>query len=223
MLYVDTDTFFVADPAPLLCQLARGTALMHQPEYTFEQAVAQYAAFGQVHYPQRFLQLLATRTFEIDGQQWQFQGSQRGWNSGVLGLPPAVARLLPAVYALTDAFYAGSGWFTSEQLAFSLALPTRFPLERSDSHLFHYWGQGQKKLLDHKLTDLLAPPFSQLSLPARLARVLPLTSRWRRQAEVDRLQEGALYALGRGRLLPGAKYAVKALLKAPSTGSFSSS
>ena len=217
VLYVDTDTFFVADPAPLLRQLAAGTAFMHQPEFTLAEAVDRYAAFepALAACPPRLLQLLASRTFGVLGRERQFSGAQAGWNSGVLGLPAAAARLLPDVFALTDAFFAGSGWFTSEQLAFSLALPIAFPLQRSDQYVFHYWGGGQKKLLDTRLAGVLTTAFGRQPVAARLAAVRPRTRRWRRHAELDQLREGALYALGRGRLLPGAKYAAKALWRAP--------
>ena len=173
-----------------------------------------YAAPERVTTP-RFLALLARRTFRALGRERQFTGAQLGWNSGVLGLPAAAAGLLPDVFALTDAFFAGSGWFTSEQLAFSLALPLVFTLQRSDQYVYHYWGGGQKKLLDAKLARVLTPAFSRQPLAVRLAPVRSLTRRWQRYAEVDKLREGALYALGKGRLLPGAKYTVKALWRAP--------
>ena len=220
LLYCDSDTFFVADPGPLLRWLAAGTAFMHQPVYTFEEAVGIYAAFDQAEYPRRFLELINSRSFRVAGQPRQFAGSQQAWNSGVLGLPPAAAPLMPDVYALTDAFYAETGWFTAEQLAFSLVLPARLPLLRSDQYVFHYWGPRQKELMDAHLARLLIPAFVHRPLPARLAAARPLTTRWHRQIELDQVREGSLYAFGKGQLLAGAKYAAKALLHAPFDISF---
>lgn len=220
LLYCDSDTFFTADPTLLLRCLAAGTAFMHQPEYTFEEAVGIYSSFDQAEYPRRFLELIASRTFSVGGSQRQFFRSQQAWNSGVLGLPPAAAQLMPDVYALTDAFYEGTGWFVAEQLAFSLALPARLPLLRSDQYVFHYWGPRQKQLMDSRLAHLLTPAFGQRPLPERLAAVRPLTGRWRRQVELDKVREGSLYAFGKGQLLAGAKYAAKALLHAPLDLSF---
>ncbi|OON67584.1 hypothetical protein [Hymenobacter sp. CRA2] len=220
LLYCDSDTFFQSDPGPLLRWLAAGTAFMHQPEYTFEEAPGIYASFDQAEYPRRFLELIAGCTFRVAGRARQLLRTQQAWNSGVLGLPATAAPLLPDVYALTDAFYAATGWFTAEQLAFSVALPLQFPLLRSDQYVFHYWGPRQKELMDARLAHLLTATFAHLPLPARLAAVRPLTARWRRQLELDRMREGALYAFGKGQLLTGARYAAKALLQAPLDLSF---
>jgi hypothetical protein len=188
---------------------------MHQPEYTFEQAVGLYANFPEAPCPGRFLELIESQSFAVGGAARQFTRTQVGWNSGVLGLPAAAAALLPDLYTLTDTFYAGSGWFTAEQLAFSLALPCQFPLQRSDQYVVHYWGAGQKKLMDARLGELLTPAFGQQALPRRLAAVRPLTTACHRHLELDKLREGALYALSRGRWVPGAKYTLKALTRAP--------
>ena len=215
LLYCDSDTFFRRSPAPLLRGLAAGTAYMHQPEYSFEQAVGLYADYPQRECPRRFIELIESHWFEVGGQPRQFTRRQLGWNSGVLGLPAAATALLPDVFTLTDEFYGATGWFTSEQLAFSLALPTRFPLHRADDYVSHYWGTGQKRLMDGLLAKLLTPTFAAHPLPARLAAVRQLTARWRRLLELDQLREGALYAFGRGRLLPGAKYALRAWARQP--------
>ncbi|TGE28669.1 PADRE domain-containing protein [Hymenobacter metallicola] len=220
VLYCDSDTFFVADPAPLLRRVAAGSVFMHQPEYTFAAAVAEYAAFGQAEYPQQFLDLIARRRFSVAGTEVSFRPEQHSWNSGVLGLPAPTAPLLADVYTLTDAFYAATKWFTCEQIAFSLVLQHHQPLHACQQYVFHYWGQRQKQLLDGWLTALLSAEFAALPLLARCQAVRPLTSRWRRQAELDAIREGSLYAFHTGQTSAGVKYAVKAVLQAPFDLSF---
>ncbi|WBA43083.1 hypothetical protein [Hymenobacter canadensis] len=215
VLYLDSDTFFLDNPASLLRELAAGVAFMHQPEYTFAEAVIQYAARPDAAAPRRLVELLERQIFLVNGQLRHFTATQKGWNSGVLGLPAAAAALLPDVFALTDAFYAGSGWFTSEQLAFSLALPVRFPLRRADAYVCHYWSPGQKTHMDACLTPLITPALASQPLAIRLAAVAARTSGWHRQLALEKLHEGALYAASRGRLVPALKYALKALARAP--------
>lgn len=216
-LYVDTDTFFVANPAPLLASLAAGTAFMHLPEYQLADASGGYTTVGPAvaACPPRFRALLASRTFRVLGRERQFTGAQLGWSSGVLGLPATAARLLPDVFRLTDEFFAGSKWLSSQQLAFSLVLPIVLPLQRSDAYVYHYQPVGQKQRMDVLLARRLTAAFSRHPLPMRLAAPRAWLPRFRRECEVATLHEGMRHALGKGRWLPAAKYAVKALLRAP--------
>jgi len=215
LLFIDSDTFFIASPERLLRGLAAGQAFMHLREYTLAEAVAIYAEFNQAKYPKKLLDLLASRTFRLGGRPVQFHQGQSSWNSGVLGLPRALAPLLPDVLALTDALYAGTGWFTCEQLAFSLALQASGPVHASDSYVYHYWGQPQKKLMDKLLPTFLTPALAALPLAARLLRVRQQIPSFQRQMELGKAQEGALYALRRGRLAAGLKYAARAVFTSP--------
>jgi len=215
LLFVDSDTFFTAAPDALLQRLAGGATFLHQREYTLAEAVGVYAAFGQAHFPERLLALLAQRTFRVGGAEVQFHPTHYAWNSGVLGLPPAATPLLPDVLHLLDDLYAGTEWFTCEQLAFSLALQTQTVLHPCTEYVFHYWGQRQKALMDGRLPSLLTEAFGHLPLPERLRQVRQLIPLWRRAIELDRLHEGTLYALDQGQMLAGLKYAAKAWLTAP--------
>ncbi|MBX0290503.1 hypothetical protein K3G63_08645 [Hymenobacter sp. HSC-4F20] len=215
ILYIDTDTFFVADPAPLLARLTPATSLMHQPEYLLQDAVGVFAEFGQQHYPEQLLELLAREAFQVAGQPARFYSRQMAWNSGVLGVSRQHAGLLPDVLKLADTFFARTRWFVSEQLAFSLVLQNQSQLVGCQAYLLHYWGRRQKCLMDAQLTGLLQPGFQQTSLPERLRRVRQLTGPWQRQVEADRLREGALYAFTNRQPAAGVKYALKSLTKAP--------
>jgi hypothetical protein len=215
ILFVDSDTFFLTSPDNLLQTLAAGQPVMHQREYQLAEAVGIYAEFNQAKYPKRLLELLAQRRFTLAGAEVQFHPTHSCWNSGVLGLPRTVAPLLPDTLYLIDELYAGTGWFISEQLGFSLALQARGPVQPCDRAVYHYWGQPQKQLMDKLLASKLSPAFAAQPLAERLRQVRQLVPQYRRQLELDKAREGALYALRRGRVAAGVKYAAKALLINP--------
>jgi hypothetical protein len=215
LLFIDSDTFFLTSPDGLLHSLATGQAVMHQREYKLSEAVGIYAEFNQAKYPKKLLELLSHRCFALGGAQVQFHPTQSCWNSGVLGLPRALAPLLPDMLHLIDELYAGTGWFISEQLGFSLALQARGQVQACDRYVYHYWGQPQKQVMDKLLAGLLTADFAAQPLAVRLHQVRQLVPYYRRQLELDKAREGALYALRRGRLAAGMKYTVKALLTNP--------
>lgn len=218
LLFIDSDTFFYKLPDQLLQQLVAGITFLHQREYTLAEAVGVYAAFGQAHFPKKLLELLATTHFKVAGAETQFHSEQSAWNSGVVGLPSVATALLPDVLGVLDALYAGTGWFTCEQIAFSLVLQTQRTLHACNDYLVHYWGKQQKYLMDKCLSELLTASFGQLSVVERLTQVRQLVPRWRRAIELDRLHEGALYAFTQGQAVAGLKYAAKCWFIAPFSG-----
>ncbi len=220
LLFIDSDTFFMAAPDSLLQRLALGVPFMHQHEYRLAEAVAIHAGFGQASYPEQLLALLASRSFWLGGEPVQFHTGQSSWNSGVLGLPRALAPLLPDILALVDELYAGTGWFLCEQLAFSLALQARGPVQASDQLVYHYWGQSQKNLMDKLLPAFLSPSFAGQPLVQRLVQVRQLVPQCRRKLQLDKAREAALYEFRQGQVAAGLKYAAKALLTAPLDAQF---
>ncbi|RZK24769.1 MAG: hypothetical protein EOO56_00170 [Hymenobacter sp.] len=218
LLFIDSDTFFTSLPEALLQQLMGGTTFLHKREYRLTEAVDVYAAFGQAHFPKKLLEVLSSQRFEVAGAAVQFKPEQYSWNSGVLGLPALSAARLPDVLRVLDELYAGTGWFTCEQVAFSLVLQTQAVLRPCDEYVFHYWGQRQKQLMDGRLHPLIGQALADLPLAERLAQVRQLVPRWQRVMELDRLREGALYAFNQGQLVAGLKYAVRAWFLAPLSG-----
>ncbi len=218
VLFCDSDTFFVSDAAPLLRRLRADVSFLHLREFTFADAVGIYAGFtpaNQDEYPRRFISLIESRTFRVGSEEQQFHKTQFMWNSGVLGLHHEVAGLMPEICALNDAFYQGTAWLTSEQIAFSLALPVKTQLLPSDQYVFHYWGRQQKQLMDELLHHLSSSQFRALALPKRLATAKDLTASWRRKVQGHLAREGALYSLANGQVKAGVKCAVKALIAEP--------
>jgi len=215
LLFIDSDTFFLASPAGLLQSLAAGRPVLHRPEYPLAEAVAIHAEFNQAKYPKRLLTLLGSRTFGLGRAQVRFHGGHSSWNTGVVGLPRSLAPLLPDILTLVDELYAGTGWFICEQLAFSLALQVSGPVQACHRTVYHYWGQPQKTAMDRQLAALLTPTFAALPLAERLAQVRQAVPQHRRQLALDEAQQGALYALRRGHLATSLKCAAKALLLSP--------
>jgi hypothetical protein len=220
ILFIDSDTFFLGPPDKLLQSLAAGQPIMHQREYKLAEAVGIYAEFNQAKYPKKLLEMLSGRRFALGGAEVQFHPTQSCWNSGVLGLPRTLAPLLPDMLRLIDELYAGTGWFISEQLGFSLALQAQGPVQACDQYVYHYWGQPQKKVMDKLLLAFLTPELAALPLAERLLRVRQQLPRLRRQVELGKAQEGALYAMRRGRLAASLKCAAKALLTNPLDAQF---
>jgi hypothetical protein len=224
LLFIDSDTFFIASPARLLQDLASGLPFLHQHEYKLAEAVAIYTEFNQAKYPKKLLSLLASRTFQLGGVPVQFHPEQSSWNSGVVGLPQALAPLLPDILALTDELYAGTGWFTCEQLAFSLAMQATAqasaPLQACDQYVHHYWGKHQKKLMDTHLAKFITPALAALPLTERLHSVRQQVPYYLQQLKLNKAQEDALYALRRGRFKAGLKCAAKAWFAQPLDSAF---
>jgi len=220
VLFTDSDTFFVAEAQDMLARVCNGTSLMHEREYRLAEAVGIHAAFNQAKYPRRLLDFIKDRAFPLGTTRHRFHAGHFSWNSGVLGLPPELSALMPDIMALTDALYAGTGWFTSEQLAFSLALQCKTQVESSSYCILHYWGQRQKKLMDGYLLALFSDAFNAQALFERQIQVRQLATKWCRLVELDRNREGALYAFAQGNTLAGVKCALKAFVAAPLNTAF---
>ena len=218
LLFCDSDTFFVAKAEPLLQGLKTDVSFMHLREFTFVEAIAIYADFQpakQDRFPRKCIELLEGRTFSVGGKEQQFSKNQYLWNSGVLGLHKSIQQLMPEICALNDAIYKGCGWITSEQIAFSLALPVKTQLLPTNQYVFHYWGKQQKALMDDLLVHLNSSYFRNLDLTKRLAHAKALTSKWWHEVQLNQMREGALYSLSKGQVKNGIKCAVRAIAAEP--------
>ena len=220
VLFCDSDTFFVAESQQLVHRLQAGVSIMHLREYRLIDAVTIYAIFNQAKFPRKLIDLIKSRTFRIGSTEQQFENTQFLWNSGVLGLTAGIAAIMPDTIALNDVLYAGSGWVTSEQVAFSLALQAETQIVSAEQYVFHYWGPRQKLLMDDLLVKLVSDNFNDLTLYELLSHVRPLTIKWWRILELDKAREGALYAFSNGEIIAGIKCAIKALIASPFNAAF---
>jgi|GEM_PF-715518 len=178
LLFCDADTYFIADPTPLLRRLRPGNSLMHLREYRYTRAIPKWATPEYAAQIQTGVDLIESRTYRVGGSTYQFSKHQYMYNSGVLGLTPEVARLLPDIYELTDTLHGNHRWIVSEQVAFSLALPTATSLLCSNRYVFHYWNKVLKTSMDVLLKELMNQDFINGSLSDQLTAVKRVTKKW---------------------------------------------
>ena len=151
LLYVDSDTFFTADPSPLLENLSQRAAFMHLREYSFADVskipLPSGAPFHAV------LKYIQNNDFSLSGGRRQkFSPALYSWNAGVMVLHHAHKSLLPDVYAVTDQLFDATGNHASEQYAFSLILQMHTEISPCDRIVYHYWYRIKKNLADHFLS-----------------------------------------------------------------------
>lgn len=213
LLFIDSDTFFIADPAPLVTALKEGKYFMHKREYSLEEGVKIWESYGKKHYPEAILKFITDTPLEIDGKKEYFSEADDMWNSGLLAINSAASHLMPDMVKLTDSFYTHSKWFVSEQLAFSFVLNRKFRVLPANHFLLHYWGKRQKLMFDGLLARLFAEntPFS-LSKPEMIRTVI---RKWQPAYLVDQLLEQAVLAFERGNWTYGIKKSVQVLIKKP--------
>lgn len=149
LLFVDTDTIWQADPAPLFTQLAQGQAVMHVSEGLL--------ISGNV-LSRKVYQHLKGRVFTVEGRQYAVSSKTVLYNSGVIGLTSEMAVRLPEVVALADQLYAAYNKHMMEQLAFSLWFEEDRSVVEAAPYVLHYWNL---KAARPQLTQLFTSYASQ--------------------------------------------------------------
>ena len=181
LLFVDTDTIWLADPAPLFAEVARGRHVMHLSE-------GRLATGNLLN--RKVYQHLRPYSFPVGGQQVRLTPHTVLYNSGVIGYARSEAAQLPDIYALADRFFLLYNKHIMEQLALSVCLALDGPLLEAAPYVLHYWNL---KAIRPVLVQLLAtyrgrPPaellrrLTALDIPARHAAELRyrLLPGWRR-------------------------------------------
>jgi hypothetical protein len=210
VIFIDSDTFFMADPMELFNGLDSSTSFMHKREYSFKDGLKLYNSFKQEEFPQAFIDYITGREFYICGKVEIFDINDYSWNSGVLGLHKGFGSYMPDVMKLTDEFYANSKWFISEQLAFSLILQRRTKISSAEDFVFHYWGKRQKVLMDRLLGRLFEDHVADFTKKVFMRSI---TRKWKSIIEADLIYEQAENAFIRGNFLYGFKKAFHYFLK----------
>ena len=181
LLFVDTDTIWLADPAPLFAEVARGRHVMHLSE-------GRLATGNLLN--RKVYQHLQPYTFPVGSQQLRLTPQTVLYNSGVIGYARSEAVQLPDIYALADRFFLLYNKHIMEQLALSVCLALDGPILEAAPYVLHYWNL---KAIRPVLVRLLAkyqgrPPaelfqrLSALGIPALHAAELRyrLLPGWRR-------------------------------------------
>lgn len=214
--YVDSDTFFLADPSPFLARVNPGSSFMHTREHAF-------AFLESIPLPggapfQAFYRLITSKSFRLtSGESINVSPQLFSWNAGAMFFHPAHAAVIPDVYALTDQFYPETRNHASEQYAFSIMLQLRTTVEALESIIYHYWYRIKKDVMDELLARDMTDDWMNLTLEQK--------SRWTRhwtgllpeymERHVFSLRDHAIQSFHEGRYGSGYRYALRALMQDP--------
>lgn len=213
MLYADSDTFFTANPLPLLDQVSEDKAFMHLHEYRF---VRNLQDSTKTYHD--FLDHVVSRDFELsDGSRLRVTPEHSSWNAGVMFFHPSHVRFIADVYKLTDQFYPASGSHASEQYAFSLMLQEHLRLEACDSVIYHYWYRIKKQIVDQFLDKELGGDFAGRPLHSKLEAVKRWTAMLPAHFEQHdwMIRDHAVQAFNDNQFSRGYKWAATFLLRNP--------
>ncbi|RQO69619.1 hypothetical protein DBR43_16230 [Pedobacter sp. KBW06] len=212
LLFIDSDTFFIGNPAKILNGFSTGTSFMHKREYNFEEGLQFFSAFNQGKYPKAFINYISDRDFVVNGKTERFSKHDYSWNSGVLGLNAAFSACIPDVFKLTDEFYVNSQWFISEQLAFALVLQKTTAIVPTEELVLHYWGKRQKVLMDAFIGDLFPDQINELKEKSYFRS---LTYKLKKNVEDDLVLEQAVLALSQKHWKYGLRKSLQVILRNP--------
>lgn len=212
VFFIDSDAFFVVDPIVLFQSISAENSFMHVREYTFQQGLDLFYSFGQAKEPEAFIRFIESQPLQIAGNQQKITRQDYCWNSGVLGLPSTAHRYMKDIFVLNDAFYQNSGWFISEQLAFSIVLDKITTIHAANKYVVHYWGKRQKLLMD----ELLSQHLGQLTYNASNDKIYrKFINSWKRKIHNDILKEKAIIGLTSNGWKYGLKRALYAIINDP--------
>lgn len=209
-LFCDSDTFFIAEPGPMLRRLRPGFSIMHLREYRFTRAIPKWATPAYAKLIESGIDMVEKEGFVVNAKTHPFQKTQFMWNVGVMGFTKEVIGILPDVFTLMDRVYERSNWVLSEQMAFSLVLPTKTKLLSSDQFVFHYWPKPLKMLMDKLLLELLSQEFGELALAERLAQARRFTIQWPSALVIKNTRQEVRSAFSNGEIMTGIKTAILA-------------
>ena len=130
LLFVDTDTIWLADPAPLFAAVAQGRHVMHLSE-------GRLATGNLLN--RKVYQHLQPHTFAVGGRELRLTPQTVLYNSGVIGYARSEATQLSDIYALADRFFLLYNKHIMEQLALSVCLALDGPILEAAPYVLHYW------------------------------------------------------------------------------------
>ena len=130
LLFVDTDTIWQVDPAPLFAQLERGLFVMHVSE-------GKLATGNELS--RKIYRRLKGRVFVVAQRRLTLDSTTVLYNSGLLGLSSDLAGQLPQVVQLADQLYAAYNKHMMEQLAFSMWFAGAGEIAEAAPYVLHYW------------------------------------------------------------------------------------
>lgn len=214
--YADSDTFFAADPIPLIHTVTPEKSSMHLCEYSFSSVKDMPLPAGRTF--RDFYQMVISRKFyHADGTVLNVTPEMLSWNAGVMIFHPDHQRFIPDVYALTDQFYPDSQNHASEQYAFSILLQQHTEIFPCDTVNYHYWYRIKKQIADQFLEARLNEDFKKELLQDKLLKVKHWTAILPGIFEQHEwtLRDHAVQLFNRNEYASGYKWTLKALIKKP--------
>lgn len=130
LLFVDTDTIWQRDPAPLFSLISQGQLIMH----VIEERMSTGNTLSRKVYKH-----LKDQTFSAGPRSIRLMPETLLYNSGVLGFPSSMAAELPAITSLADQLFAAYDKHIMEQLAFSIYFHLSAPVAEAAPYVLHYW------------------------------------------------------------------------------------
>jgi len=137
LLYMDGDTCFFDDAAPVVEKILNGKSLMHEFEGRLES--------------RSNLTLKRTNDFFLKNPKIntnagaiEIKPEQSLYNAGVIGISRSDAHLLEQVLVLNDALYPLYRNHVTEQLMFSYVLSINTQVNTCNEQIYHWWGRAQQ-------------------------------------------------------------------------------
>ena len=216
MLYADSDTFFTADPTPLMEQLTPQKCFMHLLEYEFESMRSLPLPAGKTF--RDFLELIEHNTFKLtNGKNITITPQHVSWNAGVMMFHPTHAQYIPDVYALTDQFYPPTQNHACEQYAFSIILQAKAKVQPCEDVIYHYWYRVKKQIIDMYLYASMNDRWKKMPLSGKLVVV----KKWSAllpsyfDNHILTIRDNAIQALNENNYFNGYLHTFKAMTKDP--------
>jgi hypothetical protein len=130
LLFVDTDTIWQVDPAPLFAQIEHGQFVMHVSE-------GKLATGNKLS--RKIYRRLKGQVFLVAQRELSIDNTTILYNSGVLGLSSTLASQLTEIVLLADQLYAAYNKHMMEQLAFSMWFGGPGKIAEAAPYVLHYW------------------------------------------------------------------------------------
>jgi hypothetical protein len=135
VLFLDTDTFLMRDPAGLFDAISKGKLVMHLKE----NSITKRKAFRENVLPHVFS--------ATNGSQFRIGSNTAMWNSGVIGISNRHAGLLDEALSFIRQLWKIGRWHTIEQFALSYFFQREGKILAADRHVMHYWFFRQTRYL----------------------------------------------------------------------------
>jgi hypothetical protein len=170
IIYVDSDTAFVADYYSIQQEINERHIFMHKHEYRFKEMVDFPLPAGKPLH--EFYAYVTSKSFSLsNGESSAVSPDQISWNAGAIMLTQVHRQYLDDVLRLSDQFYQATYHHGCEQYAFSIIMGRNAKISSCEQVIFHYWPVVQKKIADFYLSEKITPGWAELPLDVRKAQV----------------------------------------------------